>query len=124
MSKLILLYSILLIGLIFLIIPDWHTPYDFFLFSNMKITGAMHIYFIGEKAGLIILAYIIASEAIEYENATWIFFWLLVADMVDYCLSYSSIWFSIRTFPVSMNIIKAFIFCSVIFYTGWKKLIK
>jgi len=124
MSKLLLLYGILLIGLIFLIMPDWHTPHDFFLFSNMKLTGAMHIYFIGEKAGLIILAYILANESKLYQQATWIFFWLLVADLGDYLLSYSSIWFSIGNFPISMNILKAVVFGGVIIKEGWKTLVK
>lgn len=124
MSKLILLYSTLLVGLIFLIIPDWHTPHDFFLFSNMKLTGAMHIYFIGEKAILVVLAYIIVTEAKDYQNAIWVFFWLLVADLADYLLSYNSIWFSIGNFPVSMNIVKAFVFGGVIINEGWKHIKK
>lgn len=124
MSKLLLLYATLLVGLIFLIIPDWHTPHDFFLFSSMKLTGAMHIYFIGEKAILIVLAYIIAFEAKEYQKAVWVFFWLLVADLVDYLLSYNSVWLSIGNFPISMNIVKAFVFGFVIINEGWKKLQK
>ena len=124
MGKLLLLYSTLLFGLIFLIIPDWYTPYDFFLFSDMKISGANFIYLVGERSVLIILAYIIVSESKEYDDALWVFFYLMVADLIDFILSYNSLWFSIGNFPVSMNIVKAFVFGGVILNEGWKKLFK
>lgn len=110
MSKLLLLYSTLLVGLIFLVIPNYDTPMDFFLFSDMKLSGAMHIYFIGEKTILIVLAYIIANEATQYEKEIWVFFYLLCADLVDYLLSYNSVWFRVNDFPISMNILKSLIF--------------
>lgn len=124
MSKLLLLYSTLLVGLIFLIIPEWYTPQDFFLFSNMKISGANFIYLIGERAVLVIMAYIIVSESKEYEDALWVFFYLMVADLFDFILCYNSVWFSIGSFPVSMNILKSFIFGGVIIYEAWKHLKK
>ena len=113
MNKLLLLFVTLIIGLLFLVIPTTE-PKDFFIFSDMKLSFQMHLYFICEKIILIILAWIIAAEDRHYRNALKIFFWLLVADLLDYCLSYNAIWFNIGWLPVSMNIVKIFIFGSII----------
>lgn len=123
MSKLFLLYATILIGLVFMIIPNWYTPIDFFLLSDTKISGASFVYFIGERSVLIILAYILAIEAKEFQNAMWVFYWLMVADLADFILTYNGIWFSFGHFPISMNILKATIFGFVIVNELWKKTI-
>lgn len=124
MSKLLLLYATLLVGLIFLIIPDWYTPIDLFIFSDMKLSGANFIYLVGERSVLVILAYILWTQEREYVDALSVFFWLMVADLIDFILSYNEIWFSIGSFPISMNIMKAFIFGGIIINEGWKKLFR
>lgn len=124
MSKLLLLYATLVVGLIFLITPEPIRTYDFFLFSEMKLYPSTYIYFICERLVLVILAGVIANEATEYRGALWIFFWLMVADVVDFLLNYNSVWFYVQSFPVSMNIMKSLIFGLVIFNIWTKGLFK
>jgi hypothetical protein len=120
-SKLFLLYTTFLVGLLYLLLPQTVEPQDYFLFSDMKLHFATHIYFICEKAILIVLGYVVASEAVEYREAIWIFFWLLVLDLVDYLLTYSTVWIDLDGFPVSMNTLKAVIFGGVIIREIWKR---
>lgn len=121
MSKLLLLYSTILVSLVFLLVPANDVTMGF-LFSDMMVTVEYYIFSIFEKFVLIILAYIIANESTEYRNAVWIFFWLMVADLVDYLLTYSDIWFSIDELPVSMNILKSLIFGVAILHAYiWEK---
>lgn len=122
MSKLLLLYSTILVSLVFLLVPDNDVTVGF-LFSDMVVSVEYYIYSMFEKFVLIILAYIIANESIEHRKAIWIFFWLMVADAIDYGLYYSEIWFSIDSFPISMNILKSVVFGGVIIKEGWSKLI-
>ena len=93
-------------------------------FSDRIVSVEYYIYSVFEKCVMIILSYIIAREATEYQEALSIFFWLMVFDLLDLILTYNSIWFSIGDFPVSMNIVKAILFGSVIANEGWKKLVK
>lgn len=124
MSKLFLLYSIFLAGFYFLIVPLTLEPKDYFLFSDVQIYLQTHVYFIIEKFILVVLAYVVASEATEYRGALWVFFWLLVADSVDYIFSYGAVWFTIGAFPVSMNTLKVVIFGGVILKEIWMKSFK
>lgn len=114
MSKLLLLYSTLLIGVVFLLLPEIGSQIDFFLFSDVKLTGTQYIYFLCEKAVLIVLAFIIANEATEYRQAIWCFFWLFVLDLVDYLLCYNQVWFFYKSIPISMNVFKSVVFGIVI----------
>lgn len=116
MSKLLLLYLTFVVGLVFLILPKDLHPIDFFLFSDMELYTQTHIYFILEKSIPIVLAYIIYSEATAYRGALKIFLWLVIADLADYLLSYSSVWFHIGDFPISMNIVKCLVFGLTILY--------
>src|SRR5688572_11926979 len=104
MSKLFLLYSTILVSLVFLLVPDNDIIIGF-PFSRMEVSVEYYIYSVFEKCVLIILAYIIANESTEYQNSIWVFFWLMVADLIDYQLSYSAVWFSIGSFPISMNVV-------------------
>lgn len=121
MSKLLLLYATILVGIIFLIIPDWYTPIDLFLFSDMKLSGANFIYLVSERSVLVILAYVLWTQEREYVDALSVFFWLMVADLFDFILGYNSVWFSIDSFPISMNVLKAIIFGFVILRELWRK---
>lgn len=121
MSKLWLLYSIFLVGIIFLLIPDKTEPRDWFLFSDMKLYPATYIYFIVEKMTAIIFCYFIVIETKTYHEAIRIFFLLVVADLADFLLTYGSVWFSIGNFPVTFNIIKVGVFGLVILNEIWKK---
>lgn len=114
MGKLILLYTTILTGIVFLLVPDTIKPINYFPFFGVEMYFKTYIYFIFEKLIAIALAYIIASSEHQFKQETQIFFWLMVADLADYLLTYSWIWFRIGTFPVSMNIVKSIVFGFVI----------
>lgn len=120
MSKLLLLYSTIVVSLVFLLVPNNDVAVGFLL-SDMTVSVEYYIYSIFEKCVMIILAYIIANEAQEYEQAIWIFFWLMVADLVDYLIGYNSVWFYIQRVPISMNVFKSAIFGLVIIRELWKQ---
>jgi len=113
MTKLLLLFFTFVLGLLFLLLPTTG-PMDFFLFSNAKLTFQTHVYFICEKLVLIIMAWVIAAEEQQYRKTLQVFFWLLVVDLLDYLLTYGSIWFYLWSFPISMNVAKVVIFGLVI----------
>ncbi len=121
MKKLLLLYCSLTIGLIYLIVPNTD-PFNWFVFSDMELTLKTHLYFICEKVILIILAYVLLDQENKYRQALWVFFWLMVVDLVDYIASYNSIWFHAGGFPMSMNILKSIIFGLVIFREWMQRL--
>jgi len=110
MNKILLLFLTFIFGLLFLLLPPAIESRDWFLFSDVKLTYQTHIYFICEKLVVIMLAWIIAAEETKYKGSCKVFFWLIVADLLDYLLTYSSVWFLVGVFPVSMNVTKAFIF--------------
>lgn len=110
MSKLILLYLTIIIGLFFLIAPEPVYTYDFFPFSDMKLYPATYVYFICERLVLVILSGIIYNEATEYRPELRVFFFLMCADVVDFLLTYNGIWFDIKSLPISMNVAASVIF--------------
>lgn len=121
MQKLLLLYLIILSGVTFLLIPaPTSEPIDFFLFSDTKLQPATYIYFWFEKIIVCILAYLLATEEKQYKFELQAFFWLMVADAVDYGLSYGGLWFRIGSIPVTMNIFKSLVFGLVIL-RAWSK---
>lgn len=121
MRKLILLYATFVVGLLFMVLPETVYPKDYFLFSDMKLHFATYIYFICERLVLVVLAYVVASEATKYREAIWIFFFLLCVDVVDFLLTYNSVWFYVRSFPVSMNTTKSIVFGLVIIRELWNR---
>lgn len=124
MSKLLLLYLTFVIGLVFLFVPMKQEMIDFFPLSDFKIYPVNYVYYICEKLIVIILAYVIAEESEKYRNELFIFLVLCIADMADYLLSYSSIWFHMGSIPVSMNTVKCFIFGLVILNAWIRTLLK
>ena len=123
MGKLILLYATILTGIVFLIVPDTVKPINYFPFFGVELYLKTYIYFIFEKLIVITLAYVIAIEAKQYRQETQIFFWLMVVDLIDYLLTYSWVWFRVGAFPVSMNIIKTFVF-GIVILKAWSKSVK
>lgn len=121
MSKLLLLYLTFIVGLVFLLIPDAVHTKDFFPFYDIQMYPKTYIYFILEKSILIILAVIIANEETQYKEALRIFVGLLCFDLIDYFLTYNTVWFHVGIFPVSMNTTKSLIFGLVIIRELWKR---
>lgn len=121
MGKVLLLFSTFLLGSVFLFLPRTLEPYDYFLFSDMKLYFATHLYFIVERIILIILAYIIVNESTEYRSALWVFFWILCADLVDYLLCYNETWINFNGIPISMQVLKIVIFGGAILRELWKR---
>lgn len=121
MSKLLLLWLIFIVRSLFLLIPRVG-PTDYFLFSDMKLYLATHIYFIGERVTMIILALIITVESSKYRQYLQIFLLLMIADLVDYLLCYNEVWFYYYEFPVSMNMLKVTVFGLVILKAWVKQL--
>ena len=102
--------------------PEPVKEYHFFLFSNIKLYPATYMYFIAEKIILIILAYVVVTQESEYREAVMMFFLLMVADLADFLLCYNEVWwFTSGGIPVSMNIVKVFIFTLVIIKEVWKQ---
>jgi hypothetical protein len=122
MNKLLLLFLALIFGTVFNVLPNWDgvtfmTPDPFYFYDFGKDYGIAYqtyIYMICEYFVAMIFTWIIAAEAKEYKGAIQIFFWLVVVDLLDYLLTYNSIWFRVYSFPISMNILKVFIFGLVI----------
>ena len=111
MSRVILLGCTLLFGLVFLAIPDSYNHLVVsFPFSPMKLTFQTWVYFISEGLIKIILAYLLWAEAKKYKFVFFVFLWIQVFDLVDYLLSYNSIWFEVGQGPVSMNTVSIVIF--------------
>lgn len=121
MSKLLLLYLTFVVGLVFLLMPDTSSPHDYFPFYDIELYPKTYTYFILEKSILILLASIIANEATEYRQAIWVFVGLLVADLIDYFMTYNTAWFHYQGIPISMNVVKATIFGLVIINEKWKQ---
>lgn len=110
MNKLVLLYLTFVLGLVFLILPEPVSTRDYFPFYDIQMYLSTYVYFILEKSILVLLAAIIYKESVEYRPELNMFVWLLIFDLVDYFLTYNTTWFHIGAFPISMNIVKCFIF--------------
>ncbi len=76
----------------------------------MKLTFQTWVYFISESLIKIILAYLLWAEAKKYKFVFFIFLWIQIFDLMDYLLSYNSVWFEIGNGPVSMNTVSIVIF--------------
>lgn len=111
----------MVVGLLFMLVPQNDIVMSF-PFSTMTVSLEYYIYSIAEKCVLLIFAYIIANEATKYEHTIWVFFWLLCADLVDYLLTYSGIWFYSGGIPVSMNVVKCVIF-GLLILNEWIKIL-
>lgn len=115
-----------MLGTVFEFAPAWDgitymtpDPFYFMDFPTGGICWQTYVYMICEYIVIMIFVGIIATEAKEYRLAIWVFFWLVFADLIDYLLTYNSIWFY-AGIPISMNVLKCFIFGITIFYE-WTK---
>lgn len=101
--KVWLLYLVVLFRLAFIWLPETVEPKDYFLFSDMKLHFATHVYFIWERVAWIVVSYILASEVRTNRQVFNVFFVLQIGDLVSYLLNYSEIWFTYGI-PFSYNL--------------------
>lgn len=123
MTRVLLLVVIMLFGAVFLVIPENDDAPVYALFplkSGAEITVQSYVYFIFEHFQLMALCYIIAAEAKTYRRSCKTFFWIQVADFVDYLLTYNKVWFHAGLLPISMNVVSLFVFASVV-VVEWKQ---
>lgn len=113
MSKLILLFLILVVRTVFTFVKPTGITMSFPL-DDMVVSLEFYIYCLGEKLAFIILANMVAEESVKYRNVLWVFFWLMVADLVDFVLIYNNEWVLIGKFAITLNNIAAMIFAFVI----------
>lgn len=113
MSKLILLFLILVVRTVFTFVKPTGITMSF-PFDDMVVSLEFYIYCLGEKLAFIILANMVAEESVKYRNVLWVFFWLMVADLVDFVLIYNNEWVLIGKFALTLNNIAAIIFAFVI----------
>ena len=119
MSKVVLLGLTILFSAVFLVIPDNNEAPLYALFwlnTKAEITLQTWVYFLFEHATVLCLAYIVASEARQYKLSCKTFFWLQLADTLDYLLTYNTVWFHLGLMPISMNVVKVLIFGFVVFH--------
>jgi len=102
----------LLIGLVFQAIPYDSTPLEMFPLSDDVIQFKTWFYFLAEHLVLIALSYVIAWEARKYVISCKVFFFIQVADLIDYLLTYNTAWFDL----VSFNIVAVLLFATSIVY--------
>lgn len=110
--KLIFLFVALVIGIAFNAVPSGIETIQMFPFADTAITFKTWLYFLCEHIVLIMLSYVIAYEAKEYKLQCKVFFWIQVADLADYLLTYNTNWIG----PLNFNIIAVLIFATSIFY--------
>lgn len=116
--RVFLLALSLIIGPLFMIIPDFSHGgkyYDFFLLSDQTLTIQTWAYFLCQHVVLLLLSYLIASEvrASSLQKIAAVYFWIQVADTVDYLLTYNSVWARIGNVPLSMNTLGIIVFVFV-----------
>lgn len=80
----------------------------------------MHVWFICEKAVMVILAAIILNESKDYKFALLVFLAVQILKLGDYLISYNEVWgymeMGDRQIPVSANTLGAAAFTFAIVY--------
>lgn len=116
MTRLFLILITLLFSVLFMLYnPQGQIG---FLFSAMVLTPEIWFYYLFEHLIVLILAVVMLSMATEYRYAFKIFVIIHVIDTVDYCLTYGEPW---PFLPVPWNVVKVFIFSSIVGYEFYKK---
>jgi hypothetical protein len=115
MIKLLFIFSVMVLGIVFLIIPD-APPYDFFLLSDKKVTPEWYVYYLVESLIIIIFALYMRLESNEYKIYTTLFLALQIIELIDFILTYNMVWFYYKKLPITFNVIKVLVFGSLLAY--------
>lgn len=108
--KLAFLFTCIIVGLAFELVPYDSEQVDLFLFSDVTMPFKTWLYFALEHVVLIMLSYVIAFEAKTYIVACRAFFYLQIFDFADYLLTYNTKWFGLVSFnTIGMIVFAAFI---------------
>lgn len=102
----------LLLGVVYQSIPYDGALLEMFPFSEDVIPFKTWFYFVCEHLVLIALSYVIAWEAKKYVFSCKVFFFIQVADLIDYLLTYNTTWFNI----ISFNVVSVLLFATSIVY--------
>lgn len=112
MKKVILLYCLILISVLFEAIPFDSEPLSMFPMSKVQLPFKTWLYFTIEHLIIIALSYIVYTEATEYRNSCFVFMIIQICDMIDYFITYNTLW----TDFISFNIVAMVIFGVSILY--------
>lgn len=110
--KLAFLFTCIIVGLAFELVPYDSEPVDLFLLADVSMPFKTWLYFAFEHLVLVMLSYVIAFESKTYVTACKAFFYFQIFDLIDYLLTYNTQWFGI----VSFNTIGMIVFAAFIVY--------
>lgn len=110
--KAIFLFLCLLVGVVYNTLPYDSNPLSMFMYSDTTLPFKTWLYFLCEHIVLVMLAYVIAAESRTYRLSCKVFFWIQVAGMIDYLLTYNTNWIGF----INFNIISVIIFAGSILY--------
>lgn len=118
--KLIILWLTLFVSILFLILPYSEDKFDWFPLSDQKLSLAMHVWFVCEKAVMVALAWIILDESMDYKVALLVFLGVQILKLGDYLICYNEVWGYMemggKEIPVSANTVGATAFTFAIVY--------
>lgn len=109
MSKLLLLFLILIVRVVFTTVKPSGITFGF-PFDEHIVSLEYYVFSIGEKVAFIILSFIVAKESTYYRDSLWVFFSLMCADLVDFFFTFNNDWYWIGEFPVTLNTMGALVF--------------
>lgn len=114
MSKLLLLFLILVMRTMFTFVKPSKVTYGF-PFDEHIVSREFYIFSVCEKVAFIFLALIVVKESDNYKFPLWVFFSLMCADLVDFFFTFNNEWFWLGSVPMNLNNIGAILFVLVIF---------
>lgn len=124
MSKLILLWMVMLLGVVWLLFPYTPDPdswIKFFPFSEQALPWQNYIFHMCEKFTFLVFAWVIFHEANDYRIALFVFFLIQCIRLIDYFLTYNEVWTYLGVFPVDTNTVGALFFTFAILYELFKQ---
>lgn len=119
MSKALLIFFTLIIGVVFIFTPKG-IACSLFPFSDRVLHVESYAYYLWEHAIKIVFAHVVNVSATSYRLFFSAVFWYQVADAVDYLLTYNDVWFKIEWFPVSMNVVGCAVCGSILIFEIWQ----
>lgn len=122
MSKLLLLFLILVMRTMFTFVKPSGITYGF-PFDDHIVSREFYIFSVCEKLAFILLSLIVVKESDNFKFALWVFFSLMCADLVDFFFTFNNEWFWLNGIAMNLNNLGAILFVMVILREGilWVK---